>query len=113
MYKEELLIIDEKYSHNDTNTTCYYYVQFNSGRIVSFTGFSILEMNNVRNILYDIKINRNEVRLDDGEEKEMAYKPRLRLQQAGFSSFATLFLVVLFFLMVLVVSLFVFSSFIK
>jgi len=113
LYKEELLIIDEKYSYDNATSTCYYYVLFNSGRIVSFRGFTVLEMNNIRNILYDIKINTDEVRLDSNEKKEMVYKPRLRLEQAGFSSYATLFLVVIFFLMVLVISLWVFKSFIR
>ena len=71
-------------------------------------------MNFVRNILYDIKINQNEIRLDAIEEKkEMAYKPRVRLQQAGFSSYATLFLVVIFFAAVLIISLFLFNSFVN
>ncbi len=109
LYKEKLMIIDEKYDYNNATCTCYYYVLFNSGRCISFNGFSILEMNNVRNILYDIKINQEEVRLEN-KKKEMAYKPRLRLQQAGFSSYATLFLMVIFFLMVLVLSLWVFKS---
>ncbi len=113
-YKENLMIIDEKYSYDNVTNTCYYYVLFNSGRTISFNGFSVLEMNNVRNVLYDIKINQNEIRLEDIEQKqEMAYKPRLRLQQAGFSSYATLLLVVIFFALVLVVSLFVFKSFIN
>lgn len=113
-YKESLMIIDEKYSYDNVTSTCYYYVLFNSGRCISFNGFNILEMNNVRNILYDIKINQNEIRVNEiDEKKEMAYKPRLRLQQAGFSSYATLFLVVIFFAIVLVVSLFVFKSFLN
>jgi hypothetical protein len=113
-YKDDLMIIDEKYNYDNVTNTCYYYVLFNSGRSISFNGFSIVEMNNVRNVLYDIKINKNEVRLDSIEkEKEMAYKPRLRLAQAGFSSYATLFFVVIFFLAVLIISLFVFKSFIN
>lgn len=113
-YKENLMIIDEKYNYDNATNTCYYYVLFNSGRTISFNGFSILEMNNVRNILYGININQEEIRVSEiEEEKEMAYKPRLRLQQAGFSSYATLFLVVIFFVAVLVISLFVFSLFLK
>lgn len=113
-YKEDLMIIDEKYSYDNSNNTCYYYVLFNSGRTLSFNGFTVQEMNFVRNILYDIKINQNEIRLDALEEKkEMAYKPRVRLQQAGFSSYATLFLVVIFFATVLVISLLVFKSFLN
>lgn len=113
-YKENLMIIDEKYNYDNVTSTCYYYVLFNTGRTISFNGFTVLEMNNVRNILYGININQEELRVKEVEDnKEMAYKPRMRLQQAGFSSYATLFLVVVFFLVVLVISLFVFSLFIK
>lgn len=112
--KQDLMIIDEKYNYDNVTRTCYYYVLFKTGRSISFNGFSILEMNNVRNILYGININKDEVRVEEIEEKkEMAYKPRLRLQEAGFSSYATLFLVVLFFTAVLVISLFVFKLFIN
>ena len=113
-YKKDLIIIDEKYDYDKSTSTCYYYVQFNTGRVVSFNGFTVLEINNVRNILYDININKEELRVEElTEEKEMAYKPRLRLQQAGFSSYATLFFVVIFFLGVLVISLLVFNGIFK
>ncbi len=113
-FKEDLMIIDEKYDYITYNESCYYYVLFKTGRSISFDGFSVAEMNNVRNILYDISINKEEVRVEEiKEEKEMAYQPRLRLQQAGFSSYVTLLLVVIFFTAVLVISLLVFKSFIK
>ncbi len=112
-YKEELLVIDEKYNYDNMNNTCYYYVLFNSGRSISFNGFSVLEMNNVRNMLYDIQINQEEIRLDTNKEKQMVYQPRLRLQQAGFSSYATLFLIVIFFADVLVIALWIFKSLLK
>ena len=111
MYKEDLMIIDEKYSYDNASGTCYYYVLFKTGRSISFHGFKVLEINNVRNILYNIMINKEEIRVDELDTpKEMAYKPRLRLQQAGFSSYATLFFVVVFFVTVLVISLLVFNS---
>ena len=114
MLKQDLIIIDEKYDYVTYNESCYYYVLFKTGRSISFDGFSVLEMNNVRNILYDININKEEVRVEEiKEEKEMVYQPRLRLQQAGFSSYVTLLLVVIFFTVVLVISLLVFKSFIK
>ena len=107
LYKEDLMIIDEKYNTNENNT-CYYYVLFKNGRSISFNGFSVIEMNNIRNILYDIKINQDEIRVDEiDEEKQMAYQPHLRLQQAGFSSLATLFLVVIFFADLLVIILWI------
>ena len=104
------MIIDEKYNYNKVDETCYYYVLFNNGRTLSFDGFTVLELNNIRNLLYGININKDEIRVDAiDDEKEMAYKPQLRLQQAGFSSYGALFLVVLFFADILVISLWIFK----
>ena len=102
-YKQDLMIIDEKYTSKDNNI-CEYSIMFNSGRSITFSGFTILEMNNVRNSFYDIRINKDEVRLEViEEEKPMAYKPRVRLQQAGFSSLSNVLLLTLFFISILVV----------
>ena len=110
IYKNDLMIIDEKYNYNNVNNTCYYYVLFKNGRVISFDGFTVLEMNNIRNFLYGINIHKEEIRVSNiDEEKQMAYKPRLTLQQAGFSSYATLFLTVLFFADVLVIALWIFK----
>ena len=113
-FKQDLMIIDEKYNFDKANSTCYYYVLFNTGRVISFDGFTILEMNNIRNNLYNIKINKEEIRVDDvSSEKEMAYKPRIRLQEAGFSSYATLLLMVMFFIDLLVITLWVIKTITK
>ena len=113
-YKEELMIIDEKYSYNNDNGSCNYRILFKNGRILSFNGFAVLDMNNIRNLLYDIKINSEEMRVSNiDEKKEMVYKPRQTLQQAGFSSFASLFLIVLFFADVLVIALWIFKAIFK
>ena len=111
LYKQELLVIDEKYKSNKETNICDYYVQFKNGRSISFSGFSILEMNDIRNILFNIEINKNEIRMDGiDEEKHMVYQPRLRLQQAGFSSMATLFMVIIFFADLLVIILWIVKS---
>lgn len=113
-FKQELIIIDEKYNYDNMSSTCYYYVLFNSGRAISFDGFTVIEMNNIRNSLYNIKINKDEIRVSDiKEEKEMLYKPRMRLQEAGFSSYATLLLMVMFFIDTLVVILWVIKTVMK
>ena len=109
-FKKDLMIIDEKYDYDKVNETCYYYVKFNNGRTLSFDGFSILELNNIRNLLFGININKEEIRVNEiDEEKQMVYKPQLRLQQAGFSSYGALFLTVLFFADVLVIALWIFK----
>ena len=106
-YKEELLIIDEKYEYDKVNDTCYYYVLFKNGRVLSFHGFNIMEINSLRNCLYSIRINSDEIRVNLKEEKEPQYKPKLTLQTAGFSSFKTLFFITLFILDVFIVSLWI------
>jgi hypothetical protein len=109
-FKKDLMIIDEKYNYDKVNETCYYYVLFNNGRTLSFDGFSVLELNNIRNVLYNIEINKEEIRVSDvDEEKQVVYKPQFTLQQAGFSSYGALFLTVLFFADVLVISLWIFK----
>ena len=110
-FKEDLMIIDEKYDCDSISGKCNYFVLFNNGRSISFKGFSVLEMNNLRNMLYNININQNEIRVNEiDKKKEMVYQPRLRLQQAGFSSFATIFLIAIFFVGILVIALWVFQS---
>ena len=113
-YKADLMIIDEKYNYDNINGTCYYYVLFNTGRSISFKGFSVFEMNTVRNTLYDIKLRQNEVRITAiNEEKKMPYQPRLRLQEAGFSSYTTIFLIAIFFVDILVIALWIFKEIFK
>ena len=108
IYKENLMIIDEKYNDN------HYSVLFKSGRMLSFDGFKVLEINNIRNILYDININSSEMRLNDlNKEPKLAYEPKLTLQQAGFASFTTLFLVALFLTDIFIIALWIFKALTK
>ena len=109
-YKQDLMIIDEKYISKN-NSICEYSIMFNSGRMISFSGFTILEINNVRNYFYDIRINKDEVRVEEiAEDKQMAYKPRLRLQQAGFSSLANIALLALVFVAIFIIMLVIVGS---
>lgn len=109
-FKEDIMIIDEKYNVNNANNTCFYHVLFQNGRTLTFDGFSMVELNNIRNVLYGININKEELRVNSvNEEKEMVYKPKLRLQQAGFTSYVTLFLVALFLVDILVIALWIFK----
>ena len=114
LFRKDLMIIDERYNYDKVNKTCYYYVLFNNGRTISFDGFTVLELNNIRNLLYNINIDKEKLRVNEiNEEKQMVYKPKLTLQQAGFSSYAVLFLVVLFFADVLVIALWIFKLLMK
>lgn len=106
-YKSKQMIIDEKYEYDKVKETCYYYILLLNGRTLSFDGFTILEINGIRNCLYTIRIDSDEIRVNMDEEKEPKYKPQLRMQVAGFSSFKTIFFIILVILDVLVISLWV------
>ena len=106
-FKDEQMIIDERYDYDKVKETCYYYVLFKNGRIISFNDFTIMEVNSLRNCLYTIRIDQEEIRVNLDDKKEMAYQPKLNLQTAGFSSFKTIFFITLFILDILVLSLWI------
>lgn len=111
-YKQDLIIIDEKYEYDKLNETCYYCIMLSNSRILSFKNFSLDEINNIRNLVYDIKYNPNEIKvIVDEEEKTGYYKPNLRLGETGFAGLLSLFLMVIWFLNVLIISLWVFKNF--
>lgn len=111
-YKQNLIIIDEKYNCDNQNS-CYYYILLNNGRSISFKNFSIIDINSIRNIIYDIKFQKEEIRIkfeDDKEENNTKYY--FRLQRTGFASLKTICVVGICFLIVFVLSLWVFKTFV-
>lgn len=112
-YKQHNMIIDEKYDYDKVNDNCYYYIMLNNGRSISFRNFSLIEINNIRNIIYDIKFQKEEIRIVFEEEQEFENPVNYRLRQAGFASFGTLFMTIVWFLNIILVSLWVFKLFIK
>lgn len=95
IFRQNVIIIDEKY--DDNKNKCHYEVIFQNGRKLSLNGFNFLEINRVRNILYNITINSNELHLKNiNDEKEMAYKPLSLVAQAGFLATSNVFLIVLY-----------------
>ena len=108
MFKQDLMIIDEKYVN--TKNKYHYSVLFKNGRKLSFDNFSPLEINNIRNILYNVNINSSEIRLEDiNKEKPMAYHPPVVLQQSGFASYTTLFLVAIYLTDAFLIALWIFK----
>ena len=82
--------------------------------MLSFDGFSMLEINNLRNILYNITNNSNDILLENiNKEKKMAYNPNYRLAEAGFTSYYTLFLVALYLTDAFLIALWIFKVIIK
>ena len=107
IYKQNIMIINEKYDDKDNY---HYEVLLQNGRCLSFDGFNLLEINRIRNILYNITINSNEVHLTKlNEEKEMAYKPLSLAQQAGFMVTSNIFLIVLYSVDLLAIILWIFK----
>ena len=91
-YKGNSIVIDDKYKLDNEKKTCKYESLLNSGRKLVFNNFTLQEANTIRNIIYNISIDNNELRINlDTKEKEIPYN--LRLKEAGFSSFVTIFLV--------------------
>ncbi len=112
IYKEDEMIIDEKYSNKKDN--CHYEVLFKNGRILSFDGFNSVEINSIRNILFNISVSNNVIQLEElNEEKKMVYHPTFSLQQAGFASNTTLFLVALYVLDAFLIALLIFKELTK
>ena len=107
-----MLIIDEKYK--EKNGFYDYSVKFKNGRSLTFSNFSLIDINNLRNILFDINIRKDEIRVQLDNEKEeikMNYKPRL--QETGFVSFKSIFMITILFLDIFIVSLWICKILIK
>jgi len=107
-YKQEIIIIHEEYANNQENPS--YKVFLQNGRTISMNGFSVLEINNMRNTLYNIRIDSDEIRLEAlNEKKPIAYKPPFGLQQTGFASHTTLFLIALYLTDIFLIALLIFK----
>ena len=106
IYKKDTMVIDEK----NSNKNNYEFI-FQNGRKLSFLGFTILEINRMRNIIYNITINSDEIHLVEVEEEnKMVYKPSLLLQQAGFIANSNVFLIVLYLVDIFVIALWIFKE---
>lgn len=111
-YKQNLIIIDEKYEYDKLHETCYYCIMLSNSRILSFKNFSLEEVNHIRNLVYNIKHNQEQIKiLLDEEEKTGYYQRSLLLGQTGFASFLTVFVIVIWILNVFIISLWIFKNF--
>ena len=112
IYKEDLIVIDEKYEYDKLSETCYYCILLSNGRILSFKNFTLNEINKLRNYLYNIKYNPEEIKivLDDNEHDGYYFK-RFAYGQGGFASFLTLFIIIFALVNVFVITLWIFNNF--
>lgn len=112
-YKNGLIIIDEKYEYDKLSETCYYCIILSNGRILSFKNFTLEEINNIRNYVYNINYYPEEIKVVlDEEEKSGYYHRNFALGTTGFTSFLTLFVVIFVIVNVLVITLWIFNNFI-
>ena len=113
LFKQDLMIIDEKYDLNNESNICYYCIKLKNGRIISFEGFSIIEINKIRNLLYNVTLNKDEIRVDLRSPNEISMNYEPRLQETGYTSFSQLFLLVLFVSDIVAVGLWIFVTIMK
>lgn len=107
-FKGDLLVIDDKYNFNKEKNICKYESTFNTGRKIIFKKFKLEEVNFLRNVIYNIDIYDNDIRIElDKKEEEIPYNARLRV--SGFSSYITIFLVALAALDIILVALWIFK----
>lgn len=108
--KSDLIIIDEKYEFDKLSETCYYLVLLRNGRKISFNGFSLIEINSIRNYIYNIDYKPEEIKVIYEEEKK-GYYNNYRLSMVGASSYMAFAVLILVFFLVFGISLILFKIF--
>ena len=107
-YKGDSIVIDDKYKIENERKTCHYESLLSNGRKLIFKYFSLEEANLLRNIIYNISLDNSELRINvDKKEQDIPYN--LRLKQAGFSTFITIFLIALWLVDIIVIALWIFK----
>lgn len=104
-YKNKTIVIEEKFDNK------VYNILLNNGRRLTFENFSVIELNNIRNIIYDIKFQKEEIRIDFLDDEDIDNKYYYTLMPTGFANFKTLGLIAICFLVVFMVSLWLFNVF--
>jgi len=105
-YKQSNIIIDEKYTDDNSGS---YYVLLNNGRKILFKNFSVIEINDIRNIIYDIKFQKEEIRIDFLDDEDIDNKYYYTLRPTGFANFKTILVIAVCFLVVFIISLWLFN----
>ena len=105
MYKDKTIVIDEKFDNK------VYNILLNNGRRLTFENFSIIELNDIRNIIYDIKFQKEEIRIDFLDDEDIDNKYYYTLRPTGFANFKTILVIAVCFLVVFIVSLWLFNVF--
>lgn len=104
-YKDKTIVIDEKFDNK------VYSILLNNGRRITFENFSVIELNDIRNIIYDIKFQKEEIRIDFLDDEDIDNKYYYTLKPTGFANFKTILVIAVCFLVVFIVSLWLFNVF--
>jgi len=104
-YKDKTIVIEEKLDNN------VYSILLNNGRRLTFENFSVLELNDIRNLVYDIKFQKEEIRIDFLDDEDIDNKYYYTLKPTGFANFKTILVIAICFLVVFIVSLWLFNVF--
>jgi len=114
LYKGNLIILDEKYEFDKISETCYYCITLSNGRVLSFKNFLLQEVNNIRNLIYNINYKVDEIKINLDEEEKNGYYNHgiLLLGQTGFATFLTFFIVIFIIVIVFIITLLTFKKFI-
>ena len=108
VFKNDLLVIDDKYDFNKEKNICKYESIFNTGRRIIFKNFKLEEVNLLRNVIYNIDIYDSNIRIEvEEKQEEIPYNARLKV--SGFSSYITIFLVALGALDIIVIILWIYK----
>ena len=87
LFRQDKIVIEEKYQDN------IYTLILNNGRKLNFKDFSLMEINEWRNDLFNIQIRKDEMRLPLLKDETKVLKPRLQI--TGFVSLWSLFLTIM------------------
>ena len=104
-FKDNSVLIDEKYNYDKEKDCCNYNVEFQNGRKITFDGFSVKYISDIRNSIYNKTLNTNEIDAKFDEEFNYNLNNKFTPAYTGFASFKSILLISLFFLIVLVISL--------
>ena len=107
MYKNNHVVIDEKYEYDQLKDECHYSLVLKNGRKLFLDGFSIEYLTKIRNIIYKDSVSEDELKFkyNDLVNDNYGFQNNLQPSFAGFASFKSILLISIFFLVVLIVSL--------
>ena len=106
LFKNNSVMIDEDYSYDNQKDCCNYTVKFKNGRVITFDGFSVNYISEIRNSIYNKTLHNSAI--DIKIDKDLNYNNlnnKFVPAYTGFASFKSILLISLFFLIVLVISL--------